>query len=270
MDAGHISPADTRAATPPAHGVEGGGRHRDSRLSAPARSAAFSGAPATAVFDVGGAVGISVGRRLLDVVVSLTALVLLLPLFLGIALAVRASSRGPVLYRQLRVGAGGRPFELYKFRSMRWRSGGSAVTPQGDPRVTRVGRALRALALDELPQLVNVLRGEMTLVGPRPEVVELARRYPEWARTVFRHRPGLTGPGQLRVRDEEVLCADEDSLEDHYLAEVVPRRCALDLDYLAAPTLRRTLGLLAQTGAYLLRRITGRRPRRRTPLAPSS
>lgn len=207
---------------------------------------------------VGTAVPLGPGRRILDVVVAVTGLVVLTPLLLLLALAIRVTGRGPVLYRQVRVGAGGRPFTIYKFRSMRWDAGGSAVTPSGDPRVTRVGRWMRAVGLDELPQLVNVLWGDMTLVGPRPEVYELAVQYPDWAREVFRHRPGITGPGQLRIRDEDVLASDvvgsDDDLEHRYLTSVVPRRCALDLAYLARPTLASTVRLLGETALYLARR----------------
>lgn len=124
---------------------------------------------------------LSPARRMLDVAFALTLLVLLLPLLVLLALLVRVTSGAPVLFRQPRVGAGGREFTLLKFRSMRQDSAGPEVTSSCDRRVTGLGRLLRRLSLDELPQLWNVLRGDMTLAGPRPEVPHLAERYPRSA-----------------------------------------------------------------------------------------
>jgi lipopolysaccharide/colanic/teichoic acid biosynthesis glycosyltransferase len=145
---------------------------------------------------------IGVARRLLDIVVSLTALVALLPLLLFLAALVRCTSRGPALFRQVRVGAAGRPFVLLKYRSMTTAvSGGPQVTSAADARVTGVGRFLRRTSLDELPQLFNVLRGEMSLVGPRPLLMEYLPLYtPRQSR---RHdvRPGITGWAQISGRN---------------------------------------------------------------------
>ena len=125
-----------------------------------------------------------------------------------------------------------------------------------DPRVTRVGRLLRKYSLDELPQLLNVLRGDMTLVGPRPETPALARRYPDECAAVFDHRPALTGPSQVRLRDKDVLpVGDAVDLEAYYLRDFVPVRAALDLEYLADPSLRRTFGFLFETAGYLLQPV---------------
>jgi lipopolysaccharide/colanic/teichoic acid biosynthesis glycosyltransferase len=192
-------------------------------------------------------------RRTLDVMVSAAALVLLAPVLLLLAVAVLLESPGGALFRQVRVGQGGRPFTIYKFRTMRSASNGPEFTPRNDPRITRVGRLLRHSGLDELPQLVNVLRGDMTLVGPRPETPSLASRYTASCGRVFAYRPGLTGPAQVRLRDEDALPTDGVELERHYLEEVVPRRAALDLEYLADPSLRRTLGHLVETALYVVR-----------------
>lgn len=194
----------------------------------------------------------SAGRRLLDVVLSVAALVVLWPLLLMVALAVRLSSPGPALFRQLRLGQGSVPFCLLKFRTISNNQSGSEITVPRDPRVTRLGRFLRATSLDELPQLINVLRGEMTLVGPRPETPALAARYPGECTAVFQYRPGLTGPAQLHLRDRDVLPTIGD-VEEFYLRKVVPERVALDLDYLANPSVGRTVTLLAETVAYILR-----------------
>ncbi|WP_370144556.1 sugar transferase [Streptacidiphilus sp. EB129] len=192
-------------------------------------------------------------RRAVDVAVGSLALVGLSPLLGGIALLVRGSSRGPAVYRQQRVGEGGAEFTLYKFRSMRWRSEGPELTGAADPRVTPVGALLRRAHLDELPQLVNLVRGDMTLVGPRPETPGMARRYPRDCRWVFDHRPGITGPVQLRASE---LAAPPDGVPDpegYYLDVLVPRRVALDAEYLATRSPLRDLGLVLRT----LRQVLG-------------
>jgi lipopolysaccharide/colanic/teichoic acid biosynthesis glycosyltransferase len=156
-----------------------------------------------------------------------------------------------VLFRQLRVGEGGALFTILKFRSMRQVSSGPEVTSRDDARVTRVGRRLRRAGLDELPQLVNVLRGEMTLVGPRPETPSLAARYPPELRDVFRYRPGLTGPAQLSLRDEDALTSGTTDVQAHYLTDVVPRRVAVDLEFQTRPSLRATVAVLRDTLVYV-------------------
>lgn len=189
-------------------------------------------------------------RRALDVLAAGGSLIVLAPLLVLLAAVVRLTSRGPVIFRQQRVGQGGRIFTLYKFRSMRPGALGPDVTIPGDGRVTRVGGFLRATSLDELPQLINVLRGDMTLVGPRPETPALASRYPDDCRGVFLFRPGLTGPAQLRYRDTHVMSADTDDPESYYMTVLVPARTAVDLEYLARPSLRRTLGWIFETAAH--------------------
>ncbi|MEY9964983.1 lipopolysaccharide/colanic/teichoic acid biosynthesis glycosyltransferase [Streptacidiphilus sp. MAP12-16] len=186
-------------------------------------------------------------RRALDIACGLLALVVLSPLLAVLTLLVRVTSQGPALFRQQRVGEGGIAFTLYKFRSMRWRSDGPDVTTGADPRVTPLGRLIRRTSLDELPQLLNLVRGDMTLVGPRPETLGLARRYPAECRWVLSYRPGITGPVQLRSRE---LAAPPDGVRDpeaYYLDVLVPRRVALDAEFLAAPTLVRELGLVLRT-----------------------
>jgi len=202
-------------------------------------------------------------RRALDLLVAGIALVVLSPLFGVIALLVRLSSPGPVLFRQDRVGQGSVPFTLLKFRTMRNGSHGPNVTTADDLRLTPIGKLLRLAGLDELPQLLNILRGEMTLVGPRPETPDLARRYLRGCEAVFRYRPGLTGPAAVRLRDRDELRSVEEDLEEYYLQVVVPAKVTVDLDFLATPTLRRTCGVIAETALYI---VTGGRTRRTQPL----
>jgi lipopolysaccharide/colanic/teichoic acid biosynthesis glycosyltransferase/O-antigen/teichoic acid export membrane protein len=206
-------------------------------------------------------------RRLLDIAVALVGLGISWPLLVVVAAASRLSTHGSAIYRQVRVGQGGVAFPMYKFRSMRCGAVGPEVTTPSDRRVTRFGAVLRATSLDELPQLFNVLRGDMTLVGPRPETVALALRYPSNWRVVFAHRPGLTGPVQLKLRD-----AVPDGLEDvevYYLTELLPKRVELDLAYLANPRLASTLGLMFATATHVLSRLALKfvaRSRRRVSL----
>ncbi|WP_433328505.1 sugar transferase [Spirillospora sp. CA-294931] len=191
-------------------------------------------------------------RRILDIAGALTGLVLLgVPLVL-IWLLVRLTSRGPGIFRQTRVGQGGRPFTMYKFRTMRQGVGGLTVTANRDPRLTRVGAVLRRISLDELPQLVNVLRGEMTLVGPRPETYDLAVYYPADCRWVFDHRPALTGISEVRFRDFHIFAPGEEVTLGGYIARIVPARAAIDAIYLRDPSMRATFRALWDTVKHLL------------------
>jgi lipopolysaccharide/colanic/teichoic acid biosynthesis glycosyltransferase len=202
--------------------------------------------------DVRRAPGIAPGpaRRVLDIVVAVLVMALTWPVLLGLVLATRLSTGGSAIYRQARVGQGGVPFTLYKFRTMRPGIAGPEVTAPGDHRVTRLGAVLRRTSVDELPQLVNVLLGHMTLVGPRPESVALAGRYPTEFTFVFQYRPGMTGPSQVLVRDEKVL-GHAANVEDFYLTQLVPHRVATDMSYLQDPTLARTVRWLIGTALYL-------------------
>lgn len=193
------------------------------------------------------------GRRALDITVAVTGLTLLsVPLLLIVYLLVRLTSRGPGIFRQTRVGQGGRPFTMYKFRTMRQGVGGIPVTATRDPRVTRVGRVLRRYYLDEIPQLFNVLRGDMTLVGPRPETYDLAVYYDDRWRWIFDHRPGMTGVSQVRFRDTDVLPPGEEVDLAFYVERLAPAQAAVDEVYLSDPSMRATLRTLFDTVWYVL------------------
>lgn len=200
--------------------------------------------------------GISPGpaRRALDIVASAIGLVVLAPVLLGIALAVRLTSPGPAVFKHERVRQGGGSFKLWKFRTMRNDAGGSDLTLANDPRITKVGDFLRRVRLDELPQLVNVLRGDMTLVGPRPEAPSLAERYPPEHAVIFRYRPGLTGPGALRLAQRDDLPTDPDEADRFYFEVATPERVRLDMAYLTDATLRKTLAFILETIRGIFRR----------------
>lgn len=169
--------------------------------------------------------------RHMEVALCGLGLLLLSPLLLVVALAIRLSSPGPVVYRQRRLGLHGRRFELIKFRSMTHRpsDGGPKVTARGDARVTGVGRILRATKLDEMPQLWNVIRGDMSLVGPRPEVPDYVCHYPHLFDLVLQQRPGITDVCTLHLRDEERLLGEVDEPERFYVETLLPRKLAASI-----------------------------------------
>lgn len=173
-------------------------------------------------------------KRLFDVVMGSLGLLLVSPVLAGCALGIRIDSRGPVLFRQLRVGRYGAPFTILKFRTMRpaRRSGELLVTADNDPRITRFGAWLRRTKLDELPQLWNVVRGDMSLVGPRPEVPRYVSLYPAEVRhVVLSVRPGITDPASLRFRHESELLARSPDPERDYIEKILPQKLAAYLDY---------------------------------------
>ena len=186
-------------------------------------------------------------NRALDVALGVIGLVAAAPFVAAAALAMRATGdRGPLLYRARRVGEGRREIVVYKLRTMRVGAGGAGITHRGDDRVTRVGRILRRFKIDELPQFLNVVRGDMSVVGPRPEDA----RYVDWDDPlhafVFSARPGITGPSQIAFRHEERLLAVDDP-ELEYRAVVLPKKLRLDADYLRRRTVRTDLGMIAAT-----------------------
>lgn len=193
-------------------------------------------------------------KRLFDVLVSAVALLLLSPVFLVVAIAIKISSPGPVFYRAVRVGQHGVPFKLYKFRSMVVNADkiGAGITTAHDPRITPIGRFLRRTKLDELPQLINVLRGEMSLVGPRPEDPRYVALYTEEQRRVLRVRPGMTSLASVRYRHEQALLSGAD-WETQYIQRIMPDKLAIDLEYLERATLLSDLGVLWQTFIALFR-----------------
>jgi lipopolysaccharide/colanic/teichoic acid biosynthesis glycosyltransferase len=193
-------------------------------------------------------------KRLLDFSAALLGLLLLAPAFGLIAAAIKLESRGPVFFRQERVGRHGRPFRIFKFRTMAAgtvAAAGPQITVAGDTRVTRVGAWLRRFKLDELAQLIDVLRGTMSLVGPRPEVPRFVEHYPpEWRERLLSVRPGITDFASVRFRDEGELLAGSVDPEREYIEVVLPAKLQYALDYVDNPTLGtdlRVLGLTLRT-----------------------
>jgi len=187
-------------------------------------------------------------RRVVDIIAASLGLLLLSPLFLLLAFAVQIDSHGSIFYRARRVGKDGRLFSLLKFRSMVVDADrrGPAITSAGDNRITRVGRFLRRTKLDELPQLINVLLGDMSLVGPRPEDPRYVELYSPSQRRILSVRPGITSAASLAYRHEEQLLIGPD-WETIYRESVLPTKLALDLDYLSQRTLWSDLMLIWRT-----------------------
>jgi len=185
-------------------------------------------------------------KRFIDITISLLALILLAPVFLILAVLIKSTSRGPVFYKGRRVGRGGEIFLMRKFRSMVVNADqiGTDLTPHGDPRVTKVGRFLRRTKVDEIPQIIDILRGKMSLVGPRPESPLYARYYDERQKHVLSVRPGMVGPAQIKYRHEELMLKDREDPDAYYIRELMPRKLEIDLDYVENMSFLLDVGIL--------------------------
>ena len=201
-------------------------------------------------------------KRVLDFTVAALGLLLLAPLFVLIALAIKLDSPGSVFFAHARVGRYGRPFKVLKFRTMVQDAPkrGGAITAENDPRVTRVGKILRKTKLDELPQLWNVLKGEMSLVGPRPQVEQYVALWePTLREKVLSVRPGITGLTQIRYRHEETLLAQQPDPETYYREVLLPLKLQSDAEYVDRRTLLYDLSLILRTLLALFERPSDER-----------
>jgi len=173
-------------------------------------------------------------KRLFDITFSLLGLIIFSPIFFIVAILIKLDSRGPVFFQQARIGKNFIPFILYKFRSMYFdeRDRGPLITTGGDPRITRMGKFLRKTKIDELPQLWNVLKGDMSLVGPRPEVEKFVKFYEKEYKELLTIRPGITDISSLRFIDEEGILAETDESEHYYKNILLPQKIKLNKEYL--------------------------------------
>lgn len=193
-------------------------------------------------------------KRVADLVAALCLITLLSPIMALVGLIIRVSSPGPVLFRHRRMGKNGEPFYMFKFRTMVDGADcmGPEVTIESDSRITKVGKFLRKAKLDELPQLFNVVRGDMSLVGPRPQSLSYIPFYPkDDLDVILSVRPGITGPTQLWLRDEERLLAKQDNPLDFYTNDLLPLKIASDVAYVYGRTLPYDLGVLIKTATAL-------------------
>ena len=173
-------------------------------------------------------------KRFFDILVSGVGLIILSPLFLVLAVWIRCDSKGPVFYRQLRVGRGNKDFRIFKFRSMRVGSDNGSLVTVGsrDPRITRSGYFIRKFKLDELPQLINVFIGDMSLVGPRPEVRHYVDYWTDEQMHVLDVRPGITDPASIKFYNESELLEKADDPETYYIQVIMQEKLALYLEYI--------------------------------------
>lgn len=196
-------------------------------------------------------------KRVFDFALALVGLILTTPLFGLVWMAIRSDDGGPLFFLQDRVGRHGRIFRIVKFRTMRVGSEklGLSVTAAGDGRITQPGRWLRKTKLDELPQLWNVVRGEMSFVGPRPEVPKYVALYSQQQRRVLEYRPGITDEASVAFREEESLLASSSNPEEFYIRQCIPQKISLNLAYAERASVWRDIGVVLRTiGAVWLRR----------------
>ena len=189
------------------------------------------------------------GKRTFDLVFAIIALLLLSPFFLLGSLLAKFQSKGPVFYKAKRVGKDEVVFVMYKFRTMVVNADtlGGSLTTYRDTRITPIGRFLRWTKLDELPNLINVIKGEMSLIGPRPEAPDYVKHYTEVQKQVLQVKPGMTGPSQLANRDEEEKLKGQQDAEHYYITELMPKKLALDLHYVATQSITSDIGWLLKT-----------------------
>jgi lipopolysaccharide/colanic/teichoic acid biosynthesis glycosyltransferase len=195
-------------------------------------------------------------KRIFDLSVSIILLGLFAPFYLLTALLIKLDSPGPVHFKALRVGKNGSLFKLFKFRTMKVNSSnsGPAITQKADPRITRVGKVLREIKVDEIPQLWNVIRGDMSLVGPRPEDPRYVEKYDEEQRKVLLVKPGLSSPASIEYRHEEKLLSTQaDNLEDYYVRQVMPKKLKIDLDYVENQSLIRDVAICFKTAYTIIK-----------------
>ena len=187
-------------------------------------------------------------KRTFDIGVSFVGLILLSPLMLLAALAIKLDSPGPIMFRQKRIGKGFRPFLIYKFRTMQEASGRRrSLTVGDDPRITPTGRLLRTTKIDEIPQLINVLKGDMSFVGPRPEVPEFVELFRSEYEQILKVRPGITDLASLKYRDEAAVLEQSENPEEEYLRRVLPDKINLSKEYIRRSSFFFDLTLILKT-----------------------
>ena len=196
-------------------------------------------------------------KRILDLVVSLIGLICLLPLLLLVAVLIKLDSTGPVFFRQTRMGMRFRPFQILKFRTMVQDSStrGHSITVGDDPRITRVGRFLRKTKIDELPQLINVFKGEMTFVGPRPEVPQYVELFRQDYEEILKIRPGITDLASIKYRNEAALLGQSKNPEEEYVTRVLPDKISLGREYVRCSSLAFDLRLIFRTFLKLIQEV---------------
>lgn len=194
--------------------------------------------------------------RTFDLLASSVGLIILSPFFLLVSLLIKIDSKGPIFYRQIRVGKDEKPFAINKFRTMQYRpqDTGSLITTKDDQRITKVGAILRKIKVDELPQLINIVRGDMGLVGPRPEVPKYVAYYDESARQVLRIRPGVTDLASIAFFDEASILSQADDIDQVYINDIMPIKHGLNYKYIRNMSLFFNIKVIFLTLGRILKR----------------
>lgn len=196
-------------------------------------------------------------KRVFDFLVSFLVILIALPLWLVVALAIKIDSPGPIFFRGWRVGKDGKLFSIFKFRTMIIQAPdcGPGITRDADPRITKVGRVLRKIKIDEMPQLINVLKGEMSIIGPRPEDPKYVAFYPEEYEQILKVRPGMASPAFIKYRhEEELLSKAKDDIEKVYIKEILPDKLKLDIEYARNQSFRGDLAIFARAAIFLFKK----------------
>lgn len=195
-------------------------------------------------------------KRLFDIILSSFGILVLSPILVLIAILVKISSKGPIFYRQVRVGKGNKDFRIFKFRTMYTGSDKKGLLTVGgrDPRVTKVGYYLRKFKLDELPQLFNVFTGEMSLVGPRPEVRKYVEHYSESDMEVLTVRPGITDYASIAFRNENDILKESEDPEKKYIEEIMPIKLGLNKKYIAEKGMFKDLSIIFKTITVIIKK----------------
>jgi lipopolysaccharide/colanic/teichoic acid biosynthesis glycosyltransferase len=188
-------------------------------------------------------------KRLFDITASFFGIIILSPLLIFIGLWVGLSSKGGVFYKQIRVGKNNKDFKLYKFRSMRVNSDKQGLLTVGskDSRITKAGYFIRKYKIDELPQLFNVLKGDMSFVGPRPEVRRYVDLYSKEQMKVLSVRPGITDPASIKYRNENDILSSQSNPEEYYIQHIIPDKLKINIDYINTQTFIKDIKIIFQT-----------------------
>ncbi len=172
-------------------------------------------------------------KRAVDIIFSLIWIIILSPIYMILSLIIKIYSEGPILFKQKRIGLHGRPFYIYKFRTMHINSSiDLKITPEDDNRITQIGKYLRKYKLDELPQLLNVIKGDMSLVGPRPEVPEYLSYYSDDFNRILNVKPGITDLASIKYRNESQLLANRENVAEYYINTILPDKMRMNFEYI--------------------------------------
>ena len=196
------------------------------------------------------------GKRYFDLILSIPSLIILSPIFLITAILIKLDTSGPIVFSHERAGRDGKPFKLYKFRTMVKDASkkGLSITPANDPRVTKIGKVLRKFKMDEMLQIINVVKGDMSVIGPRPEIKKYTDRFKKDYREILKIKPGMTDYALIAFRNEEKILSKFDDIEEGYIKEVLPEKIKLYRKYMEEMGLLTDVKIFLKTVLEILRR----------------